>query len=77
MEKSILEGRLQKARKRLADCEFLLKESEDMAAYAKQRRLPQVEKDSTASAVRHRKNHSLIKALVEELEKASGALPLK
>lgn len=65
------------ARKRLVDQEALLRQSNETLEYAKKANLPALVKESMSRCTRNSKAVAATRELVKDLEKASGALPLK
>jgi len=77
MEKTVLENELVLARRRLIDQSIAVKEAESVMDYAARTSLPTVERIARAKLKRVLKAFKETEVLVGELEKASGALPLK
>lgn len=77
LEKSLLEQELAKARKRLSALEVSVEQCQKTIDYAVKNKLKSLEKDALIRISRYRMNVVNAQGLVEDLEKASGALPLK
>lgn len=77
MDKSELEEQLQAARRQLQERSELARRCREDLAYAEKHKLPTLKRVTEQRLKRYDANLLLSQNLVAELEKASGALPLK
>lgn len=77
MEKSLSVKELEAARKRLRSVQAMIVEADKTVAYADKNHLSALAGATSIRLNRYRKTEKELVALVSDLEKASGALPLK
>lgn len=77
MDKTIFEVDLQRARKRLEVSEMIRKDLQVKLSYSDKNGLKAMHTASRLHLIRVEKNIAHLNRLISDLEKASGALPLK